>query len=269
MEKDTGKDGAAMGYEDDESPGEGWGISPPGADGRDPADTRNIANGSSPELDEDEVYAGVIPGTQAGGRWVSRGGVLSWEEAPGTEGAAPDPQAEAESSWADDELALPPGAPASARIRAVRAWILGQRQRATEAIGTLLLEQRRYQSSDEEANTRQRGPAEESPLELAMVVHQAEATEYERLLERLVDLEAHNGPQRLLVEFYLELTDRLAELANAPEAPANFAPHLRTASASPAGKPSPRAFAEWEGSVEATLQTRRRVERMTAPESDD
>jgi hypothetical protein len=209
-----------------------------------------------------------VPGTQGGGRWVSRGGVLSWEEPQESAGAAHDAHTEAESTWASDELELPPGAPMSARIRAVRAWLLRQRERSNEAIGMLLLEQRRIQPPEGVYGARRRSPTEESPLELAMVEHQAEATEFERLLERLADLETHNGPQRLLVEFYLELTDRLAELANAPEAPADFAPHLRTTQPS-ASPPSPRAFAEWEGSVEATQQTRRRVERMTQPELDE
>lgn len=261
-----------MGY-DDENQDEnqdlrqsGW-PDPFGADGRSGRGANGM-NGtgtsggtyaySSEEEDEPE---GAPSGA---GRWVSRGGVLIWEE---PEGATLEPAAEAESQWAEDQLQLPPGAPALSRIRAVRAWLLAQRQREHEALGMLLLEQRRLQPEEEQPGMR-RGPREPSPLELAMAQHEAAASEYESLLEALADLESHTGPQRLLVEYYLAVTDRLASLASAPEAPETFAPHLR--SAPRATQPStPRTAAEWEGRAGAVMQARRRVERMTAPETEE
>lgn len=261
-----------MGYDDDDNEGSrqpGW-PDPLGADGRGGMNGMNGVNGTgtsggphaySPE--EEDEPEGVPSGV---GRWVSRGGVLIWEE---PEDAATAPAAEAESQWAEDELQLPPGVPALSRIRAVRAWLLAQRQREHEALGMLLLEQRRLAPEEEPPGSR-RAPREVSPLELAMAEHEAAASEYESLLEALDDLETHTGPQRLLVEYYLAVTDRLAALANAPEAPASFAPHLRTASQSAQpGTSEPRAVAEWEGRAGAVVQARRRIERMTAPETEE
>jgi hypothetical protein len=105
-------------------------------------------------------------------------------------------------------------------------------------------------------------------LALALAEQQAAMSEYERLYEALADLETHIGPPRVLVEFYLSLTDRLAELANAPEAPPDFAPHLRTGER-PAGTATARSAAEWEGRASAVVQTRRRIERVTAPETEE
>jgi hypothetical protein len=232
-----------------------------GADGRG-------ANGASAYQDEEEDEAPAPAG--AVGRWVSHGGVLVWEESAE---APAQPASEAESLWAADELQLPPGAPAGARIRAVRAWLLAQRQAANEALGMLLLEQRRMQPAAEaEPPPARRGsreaPPEESPLELAMAEQQAAMSEYERLFETLADLETHIGPPRVLVEFYLSLTDQLAELANAPEAPSGFAPHLRTGER-PAGAATARSAADWEGRASSVVKTRRRIERMTAPETEE
>lgn len=229
-------------------------------------------HGTSPygAEEEDEATSAGEPGRAAGGRWVSRGGVLIWEEPE--EAAEPTTTNEAESQWAADELELPPGAPAGARIRAVRAWLLARRQAEHEALGMLLLEQRRAQPpEEEESRFARRGPREESPLELAMAEHEAAADEYERLYDALADLETHNGPQRLLVEFYLTVTDRLAELANAPEAPPGFAPGLRVAGqAGQVSQPaSRRAASEWQGRASAVTQARRRIERVTAPEIEE
>lgn len=225
------------------------------------------ANGVSAYQSDEEDEAPAPAGTA--GRWISRGGVLVWEE-PAE--APAQPASEAESRWAADELQLPPGAPAGARIRAVRAWLLAHRQAANEALGMLLLEQRRMQPAEEESRHTRRGPREEapeeSPLELAMAEHQAAASEYEQLFETLVDLETHIGPPRVLVEFYLSVTDRLAELANTPEAPSGFAPQLR-AGDHPAGTATSRSAAEWQGRASAVVQTRRRIERMTAPETEE
>jgi hypothetical protein len=231
-----------------------------------PTDAGANGHGASPYAaeEEDELPTGSV----GAGRWVSRGGVMAWEEPE----AAPETTAnEAELQWAADELELPPGAPAGARIRAVRAWLLARRQAENEALGMLLLEQRRMQPTEDESRFIRRGPVEESPLELAMAEHQAAVEEYERLYEALAELEAHNGPQRLLVEFYLTVSDRLAELANAPEAPPDFAPALRVAL--PAGQaprpPTRRGVAEWQGRASAVTQARRRIERMTTPETEE
>jgi hypothetical protein len=102
-----------------------------------------------------------------------------------------------------------------------------------------------------------------------MVEHEAAAGEYELLLESLTDLETHTGPQRLLVEYYLAVSDRLAALANAPEAPESFMPHLRVARQSPSSQVSARSAAQWQGRARAVAQTRRRVERMTEPETEE
>lgn len=269
-----------MGYDDENEDQRqpGW-PEPDGRTGQN-ANGTNGANGASGQngnMAPGGAYAysseeeGEPESVAAGaGHWVSRGGVLIWEE---PEGAAPEPAAEAESQWAEDELQLPPGAPAPSRIRAVRAWLLAQRQREYEALGTLLLEQRRLQPEEEQPGIR-RGTREMSPLELAMAEHEAAASEYESLLESLADLETHTGPQRLLVEYYLAVSDRLAALANAPEAPESFAPHLRVASSGvtsqgAASQVSARSAAEWQGRASAVAQTRRRVERMTEPETEE
>jgi hypothetical protein len=224
----------------------------------------NAAYGPQSEDEADEAPSAA--GTD--GRWVSRGGVLAWEEPAEGPEAGP----EAESRWAADELELPAGAPSGARIRAVRAWLLAKRQAENEALGMLLLEQRRMRPADDAQwgpQGARRGIREESPLEIAMAGHQAAVDEYERLHEALGDLATHTGPERLLVEFYLVATDRLAALANAPEAPAGFAPELRTAPPVPHSPATPRAVAEWEGRARAVLLARRRVERMTAPETEE
>lgn len=215
--------------------------------------------------DEDDERADASP--SSAGSWVTRGGVIFWEEADDDAGGAHDAQAEANSPWAAPDVNLPLGAPDALRIRAVRAWIMSQRLRENEALGVLLLERRRLapESAAPTAGT------EESPIELAILEHQAAAAEYERLLETLLDLEAHNGPARLLVEFYLALTERLGELANAPSAPPEFAPELRVNAAPPTRRTAGEQAraAEWQGCAEAALQTRRRVEYVTAPEPED
>jgi hypothetical protein len=244
---------------DDDNPlRHGWPASADaGADGR---GTNGAYAYQSDE--EDEAPAG---GGAGGGRWVSHGGVLAWEEPAEGQASA---ENDTDSRWAADELQLPPGAPAGTRIRAVRAWLLARRQAENEALGMLLLEQRRMSPPEEETRFARRGLREESPLELAMVEYQAAADEYERLYETLADLETHNGPQRLLVEFYLAVGDRLAELANAPDAPIDFAPELRAAH-HPPGTVSARAASEWQGRASAVLHARRRVERVTAPETEE
>jgi hypothetical protein len=221
-------------------------------------------NGAYAPLGSDDEEDETPSAADAGGRWVSRGGVLAWEEP--AQGVEEGP--EAESRWATDELELPAGAPSSARIRAVRSWLLAKRQAENEALGMLLLEQRRMQPP-EDAQGARRGIREKSPLEIAMAGHQAAADEYERLHEALGELAIHTGPEQLLVEFYLLATDRLAALANAAEAPAGFAPELRAAPPVPHPPATPRAVTEWEGRARAVLLARRRIERMTAPETEE
>ena len=206
------------------------------------------------------------------GHWVTRGGVLFWEE-PETydESGALDLRAEAASEWAADDLVLPLGAPDTLRVRALRAWLARRRIEETDTLGILLLERRRlYPEAQEETTTRRRAQAERSPLDLEMLERQSASEEYERYLEQLAELEAHGALRRLLVEFYLALTERMAELANMPAAPADFAPELRIADEKPVtGETSVEESAEWRGRSEAAMLTRRRVERVTAPEEDE
>src|SRR5262245_52163102 len=205
------------------------------------------------------------------GHWVTRGGVLFWEE-PETydESGALDLRAEAASEWAADDLNLPLGAPDTLRIRALRAWLARRRIEETDTLGILLLERRRlYPDASDETAVRRQASTESSPLDLEMLERQSASEEYERYLEQLADLEAHGALRRLLVEFYLALTERVAELANNPAAPEDFAPELRVADEKPSGGASAEESAEWHGRAEAATLTRRRVERVTAPEEEE
>src|SRR5262249_53152815 len=223
-----------------------------------------------------EDSAGEVDATE--GRWGSQGGVLRWE-AGGDEEKVASAQAEVKSQWAEEGVELPQGAPESLRIRAAHAWLARQRAMEAQEQGLLLLERRLRGSQEAEKDTadpqRQRGLAEESPLDIALAEHQAAIEEDERLVEELDDIAAHNGPARVLVEYHLYLTERLAELARAPEAPAEFAEQLllvpvedEEAVVGAKAPVSPRAEAEWQGRAGAVLQARRRVEKVTAPESE-
>lgn len=229
------------------------------------------------DVDEDDDISVDVPHSRPAGKWVSQGGVLNWEEPEArSDDAEPDIRAEAESVWAADEVDLPPGAPDAARVRAVRAWLAKQRQYEVDALGMLLVERREIYGGDEmEARTSSR-QHEDNPLDLALAEHQAAVEEYETMLAALEDIVSHNGPARALVEYYLWLGERLAQLAQEPEAPAGFAASMLLApmedeeSAGPGRPaPTPRAAAEWEGHAEAVTQARRRVERVTAPEPED
>ncbi len=206
------------------------------------------------------------------GHWVTRGGVLFWEEPEAyDESGALDLRAEAASEWAADDLVLPLGAPDTLRIRALRAWLARRRIKETDSLGILLLERRRlYPNASDETAVRRQASTESSPLDLEMLERQSASEEYERYLEQLADLEAHGALRRLLVEFYLALTERVGELANMPAALEDFAPELRVSDEKPArGEASAEERAEWRGRAEAALLTRRRVERVTAPEEEE
>jgi hypothetical protein len=217
--------------------------------------------------EEDPVETREVPGQR--GRWVHRGGLLFWEEPDEDDAAARDPRADLASHWAEDQLDLPDGAPEPLRVRAVRAWLGKQRLIESGALGDLLL-RRRAEQPDAVAS-----PADASrpggAFDVAMAEHQAAIDEYERLIEALSAVEQHSGTRSVLVEFYLAVMDRLSELANAPEAPRSFAPHLRVSDQPEQAhtRPDPRAAAEWQGRVDAILLTRQRVERVTMPEGDD
>lgn len=255
-----------------------WGDEPSPDDGR---------SGVSAEGHESRDQA-----EQVGGRWVSEGGVMRWERPGEVDEAEPlDAASEAGSQWARDEIELPPGAPEALRVRAARAWLLRQRGVELDAIGFLLLERRRLHEARTGAEGAgspggpggagdERGEAspDEEPLALALAMteHQSAIEEYERLLAEMDEIAAHIGPSRVLVEFYLRLTERLAELAARPEAPAGFADALLAAQVegeenvgSSAEPPTPHSIAIWRGQAEAALQARRRVERVTAPEPED
>lgn len=244
---------------------------------------------------DDESSAAEEHAEAESGRWVSEGGVMHWERPGEIDEAEPlDAVSEAGSQWASDEIELPPGAPEALRVRAARAWLLRQRTRELDAIGLLLLERRRLHEARTGAEAegaagagpgagvgagaqrREEPPDEPLALALAMTEHQSAIEEYERLLADLDEIAAHIGPARVLVEFYLHLTERLAELAAQPEAPAGFADALLAAQVegeehvrAGAPPPTPHSTAVWRGQAEAALQARRRVERVTAPEPED
>lgn len=195
----------------------------------------------------------------APGGWVTTGGVVHWEE---PDDATDDPQKEAQSPLAADELDLPLGAPDAPRVRAVHAWIIRQRAARYETMGALLLQQRE-QHADEDTAERpgrrrpHRGTEESAPLELAIAEHQAAADEYDALLETLDDFGAHSGAGRVLVEYYLWLAEHLATLAAAPEA------------ATAASTAHSLAEAAWRGRAHAAIGVRGRVERVTAPAPEE
>jgi hypothetical protein len=256
--------------DDNERPG--WDLEslPLGANGHGADPWRPSSDSADEEASGDE--RSQEEGAATKGHWVTRGGVLFWEE-PETydESGALDLRAEAASEWAADDLVLPLGAPDSLRIRALRAWLARRRIEEADTLGILLLERRRlYPDASDEAVSRRQAPTERSPLDLEMLERQSAAEEYERYLEQLADLEAHAALRRLLVEFYLALTERIGELANNPAAPEDFAPELRVADEKPGGgEASAEESAEWRGHAEAALLTRRRVERVTAPEEEE
>jgi hypothetical protein len=221
------------------------------------------------EIDEDAPAV-------TGGAWVSQGGILRWEGDEHEEESG-SIRAEAESRWAANDVDLPPGAPDTLRIRSTRAWLARQRQLEADAVGMLLLERRKLAGADSRSDDAQLGIATtESPLDLALVEHNAAMQEYERLLELLADVAAHSGPSRLLVELHLALTEQLAALASAPEAPAGFAARVllaevegEEATEEERSMPTPRSSAEWQGQAEAVFAARKRVEFVSAPEPED
>ncbi|MFI5273871.1 MAG: hypothetical protein ACHQ4H_12630 [Ktedonobacterales bacterium] len=252
-----------------------WGEEPSAADGHGGEMAgRPARNESRTSGDDDERRA------PEGGAWVSEGGVLHWQR-PGDvdEEEIIDAASEVNSRWATDDVDLPPGAPDTLRVRAARAWLLRQRANEGDALGYLLLERRKLaeaRSSGDDADETEAEPHPDDPLALALAEHQAAIEEYERLLAELDDIADHTGPSHVLVEFYLRLGERLAELASQPEAPAEFADVLlmtqvedEESAPSDARAPSPRASAEWQGRADAALLVRRRVERVTAPEPED
>lgn len=219
------------------------------------------------ETDEDEAASA--------GEWVSQGGVLHWEEPEGTpDDIASDLRREAQSPWASETLTLPLGAPDALRVRGVRAWLARQRMLENEAMGMLLLE-RRQQSAHEDDETAQRrtqAVGETHPLDIALAEYQAALAEYESLLAALDEVGMHNGPGRVLVEYHFLLGDQIATLATAPEAPDDFAESQLFTTierAQTSASVTPISRAEWDGRAGAVLQTRRRVERMTAPEEEE
>ena len=236
-----------------------WGTSD--ADGPDRSETP-AANGHQP-IDDDEQ-----PKVEEG-RWVRSGGTLQWEEA--ADGERVTLRGEAHSRWADDDVDLPLGASQRLRVRAMRAWLARRRELEQEAQGLILLE-RRHQREEEGFDDPQQED-QYSPLNLALTERQAAATEYERLLEALADFENHSGLDRVLVELYLWLGERIGALAMAPEATADFRAAALVAavesSASVTRAPSPLSHAEWRGQAEAVLAARRHAERITSPEPED
>lgn len=211
------------------------------------------------------------------GHWQTRGGVLSWLPGVADDESDEAPlRDEAQSPWAADDFELPLGAPATTRLRAVRAWLARRRLRESQLIGELLLERRRLAGptiSDEDEDEAPAAPERpDDPLALALSEAQAAADEYETLLGLLEDTRAHVGPQAALVEFYLTITDRIAALAAHPAAPEGFAESTLFMQVEPqpaADALTPAAQSEWEGRAGAALATRKRVEQVTATEPED
>lgn len=236
-------------------------------------------------LDDGEEERGNGNDARESGHWVRQGGVISWEDDDEeTETGARSPRAEAQSVWAEDDLDMPPGAPDHLRVRAAHAWIVRQRSLEEEAIGLLLLERRRMHAEDEEqapGDAQERRETEagtgEGPLDLALTEHQAALEAYDLMLGALDDITAHTGPAAALVEFYLWLTEELARLAMAPEAPADFAARLLLAPVeseegvleSHAAPTTPHTKAQWQGRAEAAAQARKRVEQVSALDPED
>jgi hypothetical protein len=230
------------------------------------------------DVDEEATISGGVGGA---GHWVTQGGVLRWQPDDSDNGDDESEEAplrdEAQSPWAADEIDLPLGAPATARLRAVRAWLARRRLRETELIGALLLERRRLagptEADEDGADARPAPPANpHDPLALALAEAQAAADEYETLLGLLGDTRAHVGPQAALVEYYLAITDQLAALAAHPAAPASFAETTLFAQIErqPATiELTPAIQSEWEGRAGAVLAARKRVEQVTAAEPED
>lgn len=247
----------------------------PNGDGNDPRDGFDWENwgdppaaragGTPPSAEEDGPPASE-------GQWITRGGVLHWEEPDDADPDRVDLRREAGSRWALDDIELPLGAPARPRIRAMRAWLARRRLLEQDAQGAVLLERRQLQGNGDAEEERRRPLPEEGPLDSALAEYQAAATEYERILEALSEFESHSGLERVLVELYLWLTERVAELAAAPEAPDDFQPGVLLAQIErpvPARRPTVLAREEWSGRAGAVLAARRHVERVSAPETDE
>ncbi|MBF6591960.1 MAG: hypothetical protein IVW57_15735 [Ktedonobacterales bacterium] len=255
----------------DGNDGNGWDAFDRNAWGGADTDAAGRPNGTNRHATEDDE-----PATSEG-RWVTSGGVLRWEEPDDVNRPErPNLRAEAESRWAADQVDLPIGAPPGLRIRAMRAWLARQRLLEQEAQGVVLLERRHLREGEEdrrdEGQDEPRPTAEISPLDLALAERQAAASEYERMLEALTDLESHAGQARVLVEFYLWLNERIATLALAPQAPEDFKAAAllaepETARATPA--PTPLSAAEWRGQADAVTAARRHAERVSAPEPEE
>lgn len=200
------------------------------------------------------------------GQWITSGGIVHWEEPD--ESDQNSARAEATSVWAADEVDLPLGAPDALRIRSVRAWLLKQRMLESEAIGSLLVERRRIYGTD---------APEDNPLDLAVLEHQTAMETYEQLIAELDEIDQHSGPALVLIEFHLWLTEQLAALAGAPEAPIDLAPGIllvrddtaTDSTDSPSRTTSPESEARWRGQADATLLARRRVEQVTTPEPEE
>lgn len=246
-------------------------------DGWDNFDWETVSDGTTHSDQRDSSSASGTDEDEAAseGEWVSQGGVLHWEEPEGTpDDIASDLRREAQSPWASETLTLPLGAPDALRVRGVRAWLARQRMLENEAMGMLLLE-RRQQAPHEDDDTAQRrtqSAGETHPLDIALAEHQAALAEYESLLAALDEVGMHNGPGRVLVEYHFSLGDRIATLAAAPEAPDDFAETQLFATierTQASARVTPITRAEWDGRASAVLQTRRRVERMTAPEEEE
>nr|BBH94935.1 hypothetical protein KTA_31340 [Thermogemmatispora argillosa] len=158
---------------------------------------------------------------------------------------------------ASDELRLPEGASFLVRLHAVRAWLARRREEARLAVGEAALQLQELARTQEGCSRLRRRELEQQARLLQQAREELENAnrrlqaydEAATLLEEVVD---HISGQRVLVEYYLTLSELIEREAGAASSPAereriiDHSPRLQT--------------------LQAVLQ---RVERVSLPAEDD
>lgn len=148
----------------------------------------------------------------------------------------------------DDDLRLPEGAHALARVHAVQAWLSRRVREASLALGEAALALQKVQM-EEESNRiirrRERERREALLLRYQEMIarDQTRIETYEETQELLQEYIDHAGGERVLVEFYLALEALMAEETSA------------------VALPSPR--------LDALADVQHRVERVGVPHEED
>ena len=113
----------------------------------------------------------------------------------------------------DDSLRLPEGANILVRVHAVRAWLNRRRQEAVHAVGdaALILQEAMEHTYVPETRLRRR-ERQEQQQQIARIQQQLDLAQvrlrtYEEAQSLLEECIAHASGERVLVEYYLELTD--------------------------------------------------------------